>query len=125
MRNPFRPFTMSPGVENKSISQDDNRLTPSDALVLNRAKSAGTACEVAQFMGDPRDEHRRMARSADGDRRCISRGGRRDSDPKPRCPACGLVVERPHGSESECISALQNEIRRVTSASERARRSEE
>jgi hypothetical protein len=52
MRNPFRPFTMSPGFENKSISPDDIRLTPSDALVLNRTKSAGTACEVAQSVGD-------------------------------------------------------------------------
>jgi hypothetical protein len=121
MRNPFRQFTISPGGENKSISPDDNRLTSSDALVLNCANSAGTACEIAQSMGDPRDERLRMARSADGDRRCISRGGRRDSHPKPRCPACGLVVERPHGSDSECIAALQDEVRRVTSASERAR----
>jgi hypothetical protein len=46
----------------------------------------------------------------DEDRRNVTRGGRRESDPNPTCPSCGLVVERPHGSDADCIAALRQEI---------------
>ena len=39
-----------------------------------------------------------------------TRDGRALSDPKPLCPSCGLVMERPHGSDADCIAALRDEI---------------
>ena len=40
----------------------------------------------------------------------MTRSGRRDSDPAPTCPSCGLATERPHGSDADCIEALRAEI---------------
>jgi hypothetical protein len=44
------------------------------------------------------------------DRRAQTRSGRRHVDPRPTCPSCGLAIERPHGSDADCIAALQDEI---------------
>ena len=44
------------------------------------------------------------------DRRAQTRSGRRQFDPQPTCPSCGLAIERPHGSDADCIAALQDVI---------------
>lgn len=44
------------------------------------------------------------------DRRIVTRSGRRHSDPRPTCPSCGLRVDRPHGSDTDCIAALREQI---------------
>ena len=44
------------------------------------------------------------------DRRHVTRSGRREGDPKPLCPFCGLAVKLPHGSDADCIAALKEEI---------------
>ena len=44
------------------------------------------------------------------DRRAQTRCGRRQFDPQPTCPSCGLAIEHPHGSDADCIAALQDEI---------------
>ena len=49
-------------------------------------------------------------RRTDTDRRSITRSGRRERDPMPVCPSCGLAVDRPHGSDADCIAALQDEV---------------
>ena len=49
-------------------------------------------------------------RATEEDRRVATRGGRRETDPKPTCPSCGLPVKRPHGSDSDCIAMLKEEI---------------
>ena len=51
---------------------------------------------------------------AEVDRRKISRAGRRDADPVPICPSCGLyVAANPHGSDAECVAALRRELSRI------------
>ena len=48
------------------------------------------------------------------ERRKVTRSGRRDADPQPRCPSCGLLVgRRPHASERECIAALREILERL------------
>ena len=50
-------------------------------------------------------------RSLRGDRRAISRNGRRGSDPSPLCSYCGLtLVGGPHGSDQDCVAALRSEV---------------
>lgn len=44
-------------------------------------------------------------------RREVNRDGRRASDPRPTCPSCNLPIQdQPHGSDAECIRALEREI---------------
>ena len=51
---------------------------------------------------------------AEVDRRKITRAGRRDVDPVPTCPSCGLpVAADPHGSDAECVAALRRELTRI------------
>ena len=53
-------------------------------------------------------------RSLRGDRRAISRNGRRGSDPSPLCSYCGLtLVGGPHGSDQDCVAALRSEVRQM------------
>ena len=48
------------------------------------------------------------------ERRKISRAGRRDGDPVPICPSCGLpVAADPHGSDADCVAALRRELARI------------
>jgi hypothetical protein len=48
------------------------------------------------------------------ERRRITRAGRRDGDPVPTCPSCGLpVAVDPHGSDAECVAALCRELSRI------------
>jgi len=50
-------------------------------------------------------------RSLRGDRRAISRSGRRDNDPSPQCSYCGLtLVGGLHGSDQDCLAALRSEV---------------
>ena len=57
----------------------------------------------------PKPDRRDLA-----DRRTVTRSGRRDADPRPRCPACGLLVgRRPHSNEGECIAALREILERL------------
>ena len=49
-------------------------------------------------------------RATEEDRRVGTRDGRRETDPNPTCPSCGLPVKSPHGSDSDCIAALKEEI---------------
>jgi len=55
---------------------------------------------------------------ADEDRRVMSRSGRRESDPTPLCPSCGLPQRQPHGSDAECIAALREQIERQGAATD-------
>jgi hypothetical protein len=49
------------------------------------------------------------------DRRRVTRSGRREADPTPCCPACGLpTVGGPHTSNAACTDALGAEIARIT-----------
>lgn len=51
---------------------------------------------------------------AHAERRKITRAGRRDVDPVPTCPSCGLpVAANPHGSDAECVAALRRELTRI------------
>jgi hypothetical protein len=50
---------------------------------------------------------------AGGDRRQATRRGRRGSDPKRRCPSCGLLVDTPHGLEAACVKALRAALERL------------
>ena len=53
-------------------------------------------------------------RSLRGDRRAISRSGRRDNDPSPQCSYCGLtLVGGLHGSDQDCLEALRSEVRQL------------
>jgi hypothetical protein len=53
-------------------------------------------------------------RSLRGDRRAISRSGRRDNDPSPQCSYCGLtLVGEPHASDQDCVAALRSEVRQL------------
>jgi len=48
------------------------------------------------------------------ERRRITRAGRRNGDPVPICPSCGLpVAADPHGSDADCVAALRRELSRV------------
>ena len=48
------------------------------------------------------------------ERRRITRAGRRDGDPAPTCPSCGLpIAANPHGSDAECVAALRRELSRI------------
>ena len=50
------------------------------------------------------------------ERRKITRAGRRDTDPVPICPSCGLPVPgNPHGSDADCVAALRRELSRIRS----------
>ena len=46
------------------------------------------------------------------ERRKITRAGRRDTDPVPICPSCGLPAANRHGSDAECVAALRLEVTR-------------
>lgn len=57
----------------------------------------------------PRDK-----RESNAERRAVTRTGRRQTDPVPRCPSCGLpVVTGPHASDSACKLALQEARRQM------------
>ena len=47
------------------------------------------------------------------ERRKIPRAGRRDTDPVPICPSCGLPGANRHGSDPECVAALRLEVSRI------------
>ena len=60
-----------------------------------------------------RADRPRIERAHD-ERRKITRAGRRDVDPVPTCPSCGLpVAANPHGSDAECVAALRRELTRI------------
>ena len=55
---------------------------------------------------------------ADVERRRITRAGRRDGDPVPTCPSCGLpVAANAHGSDADCVAALRVELIRIRARS--------
>ena len=67
-----------------------------------RSVAAGWRAELPQ---PPTGERR-----VQSDRRVMPRDGRRDDDPVPTCPACGLPLRgRPHGSEAACAAAMVRE----------------
>lgn len=47
------------------------------------------------------------------ERRKMTRAGRRDNDPVPICPSCGLPAANRHGSDAECVAALRLEVTRI------------
>ena len=53
----------------------------------------------------------RDKRESNAERRGVTRSGRRQTDPVPRCPSCGLpLVTAAHGSDTACNAALRGEI---------------
>jgi hypothetical protein len=92
------------------------------ACEVRNKRSRGLGSDPAAFVLDGTAALIVMAdrRSDEGERREHTRTGRRASDPRPKCSACGLVVEHGvgHSSDRECIDALQEEIKRLRSFAE-------
>ena len=68
------------------------------------------ASQVAMKTAGPPGAARLEDQRIEEDRRAQTRNGRREFDPDPTCPSCGLRIERPHGSDADCIAALRSEI---------------
>ena len=65
----------------------------------------------------------RDKRESNADRRAVTRSGRRQTDPVPRCPSCGLpVVTGAHGSDRACNAALRGEIDSLRKGLDRGKR---
>ena len=53
-------------------------------------------------------------RTTEGDRRQVSRSGRRQTDPVPQCASCGLGMwDGLHASDADCVVALRTELERL------------
>jgi len=65
----------------------------------------------------------RDKRESNAERRAVTRSGRRQPDPVPRCPSCGLpVVTAAHGSDRACNAALRGEIDSLRKGLDRGKR---
>ena len=83
-----------------------------DRMVATIEEMRGTAMSWRKTIvaADAQADQLRIQR-AHVERRKITRAGRRDGDPVPTCPSCGLpVAANPHGSDAECVAALRREL---------------
>ena len=86
-----------------------------DRLVATIEEMRATARSWREMIVTAVDQSDRpLIQRAYVERRKITRAGRREADPVPTCPCCGLPVEaNPHGSDAECVAALRRELTRI------------